>query len=142
MPKDELPDVEINKELAIKVLKDLQTGGIFGYNQKELEKFKDIYQKRRYESYSGKDYSGYAKKHKRSRLKLIFPSMMYMRRKYPYLLKYPFLIVLAWFDRTFKAIVDLLLGKRDISDYKINKPASENEKISDRMKLMEELGLI
>ena len=137
-----MPEIEINKELAVKVLEDLQTGGIFGYNQKELEKFKEIYAKKRYESYSGKDYIGYAKKHKRSTFRLIFPSMIYMKRKYPFLIKYPFLVFFAWIHRIFKVLIKILLGKRNVSDYDINKPAVENEKIIDRMKLMEELGLI
>ena len=137
-----LPDVEIKEDVAIKILKDIQNSGIFGYNEQELRLFKQAYEKKRFSTFMSGEYSNYAKRFKRSKMKLIFPEISIMKKKYKYVEKYPVLVVFAWASRIIKAALNIVLRRKNIEEYNINQQFVENEKIADRMKLMQELGLL
>lgn len=140
--KNKLPDVEIDRVSAEKVFEDLQAGGAFGHNEKELEQFKMVYERKRYDLFLNGDYDLYKNKYKKPKLKLIFPELSYMKGKYPYVARVPALVVVAWIERILKAGIKFILRKRKASEYIGKKEVVENSKIADRMKLMEELGLI
>lgn len=140
--KEELPCVDYDFERADKIIADLQYSGIFGHNEADLKKFKQIYEKRRNEKYGFVDYDKYEKIYKVSRLKMIFPKLSIMKEKYAFLEKHSYLLPLAWLHRIISTGIGILTKKKNAEKYINVNTAETNNAIENRMKLMEELDLI
>ena len=140
--KEELPYIIYDFDRADKVVADLQHCGIFGHNETELAQFKRIYEKKRNEKYGFVNYDEYEKRYNASTIKLIFPSLEVMKKKYKYLKKHSYLLPFAWIQRIVSVVVGIIFEKKKIKRYINVNNVTTNKTIDSRMKLMEELDMI
>lgn len=140
--KEDLPHVNYDFERADKVVADLQRCGIFGHNEADLSQFKRIYEKKRNEKYGFVNYEEYEKIYNTSKVKLVFPPIRVMEKKYEYLKKCPYLLPAAWIHRILSAGWGILTKKKKIERYTDINNIKTNDAIDGRMKLMEELDII
>lgn len=140
--KEDLPKVDYDFDRADAVVADLQNCGIFGHNEADLAQFKLIYEKRRNEKYGFVNYDNYKKRYNLSKIKLIFPPLGEMRKKYKYLEKHYYFLPFAWLHRIVSAGFGLITKRKNIGTYMNINSVTTNKAIESRMKLMEELDII
>ena len=140
--QEDLPHVNYDFNRADKVVADLQHSGIFGHNEADLARFKRIYEKRRNEKYGFVDYDEYEKMYNVSKIKVVFPPLPIMQKKYKYLEKHSYLLPAAWLQRIAYSVWGIVTKKNKLEKYTNMNTAITNQTIENRMKLMEELDII
>lgn len=90
-----IPELSYEDELVQKILDDMEKGGLFGKGE-ERRGFYNIYVKERYNRFNKGSIEKYNNRRKLSRL---FPDREFMSVNYPYVLKSPLLLPVAWFQR-------------------------------------------
>ncbi len=88
-------DLEYDNELCLKILEDMEKGGLFGKGE-ERRGFYDIYVNERYKRFNKGNIENYNNLKKISRL---FPNRDFMSVNYPYVIKSPLLLPVAWIHR-------------------------------------------
>ncbi len=88
-------DLEYDNGLSQKILEDMEKGGLFGKGEARRG-FYDIYIKERYKRFNKGKFESYNNKKKLERL---FPNREFMSVNYPYVLKSPLLMPIAWTQR-------------------------------------------
>ena len=133
---------EYETELSDKILQDVETGGSFGFGEEERNGFYENFLKIRSDMKNDDFNAGLNKKRKQNIIKSVFfPGRGFLIRKgYTYLKKSPLLYPVAYVHRLFDVAGLLINKKRKISDMKYKEKS--NSTIDDRLKLMEEMGII
>ncbi len=117
----------VEDTLLSQVLEDMETGGIFGHDDTQRNGFYDLYLYKRYAHFNKGSFSNYKTKRKLHRL---FPSRRFMSINYPYVVKSPLLLPVAWIHRFYHGI------------FETRKSVSISEAGSNRMALLEKLDMI
>lgn len=99
--ENELPETAASQRDALKLLDDIEKGGVFGLNDKERIKFYKLYVSLSSENNSQKKLvnGSYINQYQTPFLKQLFPSVTALYQKYPYCYKHKFLIPAAWLQR-------------------------------------------
>ena len=139
-----LPDYTGAEDTMMKILTDMEQGGVFGKNTEDRHGFYLQYTKARFDSFKSETYQDYMKKwYRPNSSKLVFPSVKVLSLAYPYLNKRPYLYFAAWIHRLFATIIHVLKGKKTLSGIRnLENQAAENAVIQDRMNLIHELDMI
>ncbi|MBE7020354.1 MAG: hypothetical protein E7411_02835 [Ruminococcaceae bacterium] len=88
-------DFESTPDLTEQILNDMEKGGVFGKGE-ERRGFYDLYVNERYKRFNKGSIENYNNFKKLSRL---FPDRKFMSVNYPYVLKSPLLLPVAWLQR-------------------------------------------
>lgn len=122
---------KINVNIEEQLLSDMYHGGQWG-KQAEREGFYDLYLEKRYNRFHEGDYTGYQKKEKiKGGVGRLFPNRRFMSVNFKYIKKCPYLLPLAWIHR----ILHVALGKQKTQ-------SDLSQEITERMKLVDDLGMI
>lgn len=130
--------------LKDEILYDCFCGGAFGHNEKERNKFYEEYTKKRFETLNGKEnYESYIKKTRsKAMLKRMILSSEELKKRYTYVKKSPLLIPAGHINHAAEIILNIVLGKRKVSQYRVKLPQSANDTVKKRMELIEKLKMI
>jgi hypothetical protein len=141
--KEELPEVEYDSDIMIKILDDVEEGGVYGKSNLQRRDFYKIYTEKRFEKIKNENYQKYMNKWKRSSsLKMIFPKAANLKVKFPYVTKSKLLLPVAWVHRLLRFVCDVFNRNKDVRHY-IQCPAPQsNRALEKRMELIRELDMI
>ncbi|MDD3693268.1 MAG: nucleotidyltransferase family protein [Oscillospiraceae bacterium] len=139
-----VPDFQpVEDGLHLRVLEDMETGGVFGQSQKGRENFFYRYTQARFETFKkNENYQKYMNDWKRQPLvKRLFPSRKAIFMKYPYVQKSVLLLPAAWVHRIIDLLIRVLTKKRKMSElYRV--PSPDNDIVEKRMDLIKDLNMI
>ena len=117
--------LDCDEELSQKILSDMEKGGLFGKDD-ERQGFYNLYIKERYKRFNSGDVESYYNKRKLARL---FPNREFMSINYPYVLKSPLFVPVAWVHRI-------------IDSFKKKEVKQIDEKYIERLEFLKSLDMI
>jgi len=130
--KEDLYPFTYDEIIFGKILSDIEDGGLFGKGELWRKSFYVVYSQQRFGRFKDGDYAKHINKWKmRNFFALFFMNRKSMEKKYPYIIKYGFLLPVAWLHRA----IELLIGKK-------NNDNSHTDEIAARMDLIRELDMI
>lgn len=130
--------------LKDEILYDCYTGGVFGSNDKDRNKFYEEYTKLRFEAENNNsDYEKYVKHtRKKYMLKRMILSNEELKKRYTYVKKSPVLIPIGHINHASEIIWKIFTGKRKTTEYKIQMPKMPTKAVNKRMNLIKKLDMI
>jgi hypothetical protein len=132
-------DASMHEEL----LGDMEDGGVFGQNDSLRYDFYRKYNEERFHTFKKDDYKSYMKEwSKQNKLQLIFLPRKRLAQKYPYVLKFPLLVPVAWTHRFILLLYALFVKEKKLKTFVTYTVPEENESVKQRMDLIRKLDMI
>ena len=129
---EEVFPFDCDEATADKVLADMEGGGMFGHDEEWRKGFKMVYNEHRFSRFRADDYAEYMKTWDFRRK---VRSGYVMKKRYPYLVKYGFLLPVAWIHRIVRYVIRSIFKKSGTSD-------KLDERVQERMNLIMELDMV
>lgn len=133
----------VDKSLLLRILEDMENGGVFGQEQKERGYFYYRYTEARFKTFKpDQDYNRYIKEWaKEPLLKKVFPSRKALHKQYSYVQKSLILLPVAWTHRACKLSLRFITKNKKLIDHK-QIPRPDNTVVEKRMELIKDLKMI
>ena len=142
--KDDLFECDYNKEQMLKILEDVEIGGLFGKNESERKDFFEIYNSLRFETFKNENFTKYMTKWRRKNsMKKISLSFSNMKKHYAFLKKHPYLLPVAYAKHIFKIVKTVSKRRKLLHDSVLYKaPDNSSALVLNRLALIKDLGMI
>jgi hypothetical protein len=130
--KEDFFPFDCDEAVANEVLTDIESGGLFGHDEEWRKGFRMTYNEQRFKRFKGDDYSEYMKTWE---FKRKFHSGYVMKQRYPFVVRYGFLLPIAWIHRIVNYVIRSIFSKSKTNDYL-------DERVRERLNLILELDMI
>ena len=130
--KEDLFSYDCDEKTADEVLTDIEGGGLFGHDEKWRNGFRMLYNEQRFKRFRSDGYADYMKTWEFRRK---VHSGYVMRKRYPFVVKYGFLLPVAWIHRIVSHVIRAIFYKSKTDD-------KLDERVQERLNLIMELDMI